>query len=200
MKPLGQDFLSEEECVLLLRIARDSLHTYVLRNTRLDLGAYALTEALRARHGAFVTLRSGDGELRGCIGYTQANEALAAAVRDNAINAASRDPRFMPVRADELAEIRIEVSALCPGDEPGSPFILVKDVEEIVLGRDGLYLECVQPRGSGLLLPQVPLEQGWDKDAFLSGLCRKSGVPDGAWKRPGSKLYRFSAQVISESD
>ena len=75
----------------------------------------------------------------------------------------------------------------------------MNDPSEIVLGRDGLYLECDTGRG-GLLLPQVPVEQGWDLDQYLSGLCRKAGVAEGAWSDAGNKLYRFSAQVFSEED
>lgn len=191
-------YLSEEEERLLLRIARDSLNTYVRQGTSLELDAYPLTDRLQERHGAFVTLRC-KGELRGCIGYTKSIEALAEAVRDNAINASSRDPRFNPVTPEEVEDIEIEVSALCPGETPDSPFIEVRDINEILIGRDGLYLQT-GPRGGGLLLPQVPVEQGWDLRQYLSGLCRKAGVPDAAWEQPGAKLFRFSAQVFSEKE
>jgi len=189
-------WLTGEETRLLLRIARESLERYVRDGDRLDVEQYPLTPTLRQSHGAFVTLRRG-GDLRGCIGYTRSLEPLALAVRDNAINAGSRDPRFPPVRPEELPGITVEVSALCPGEEPDSPFIRVNDLSEVVLGRDGLFLECGLARG-GLLLPQVPVEQGWDLDQFLEALCRKAGVPDGAWRDPENTLYRFSAQVFSE--
>lgn len=192
-------YLSPEEESLLLKIARDSLETYVRRHEHIDLAMYPLTPALKEKHGAFVTLRRQD-QLRGCIGYTQSIESLAEAVRDNAVNAASRDPRFPPVAPDELQDIHIEISALCPGEKQGSPFIRVHDISEIVLGRDGLYLEHSGPRGGGLLLPQVPIEQGWNLDQFLEGLCRKAGAPDDTWKRPDSRLYRFSAQVFEEAE
>lgn len=191
------DYLSREEELTLLRIARDSLEHHVRTGQRIEVETYPLTANLRARHGAFVTLREA-GALRGCIGYTKSLEALALAVRDNAINAAVRDPRFEPVRKEELPNIHIEVSALCPGDEPESPFIAVSDISDIMLGRDGLYLECGGSRG-GLLLPQVPIEQGWTVEQFLSGLCRKAGVPDGSWDQPGYRLHRFSAQVFGEA-
>ncbi len=189
-------FLTEEEEKLLLKIARDSLRAYVLRGEHLDLDKYPLTDNLREKRGAFVTLRRGE-DLRGCIGYTKSVETLAEAVRDNAINAAARDPRFTPVTPEELEEIDIEVSALCPGDTPESPYIEINNLEEIVIGRDGLYLELAGPRGGGLLLPQVPIEQGWDRHQFLSALCRKAGAPERAWEK-GAKLYRFCAQVFSE--
>ncbi|MBP8129567.1 MAG: AmmeMemoRadiSam system protein A [Candidatus Hydrogenedentes bacterium] len=190
-------FLSAEEEKLLLRIARDSLETYVRRGDCLDVDAYPLTPRLSERHGAFVTLRRGH-ELRGCIGYTQGIEPLATTVRDNTINAAARDPRFPPVAQNELPEITIEISALCPGDRPDSPFIEVGNVNEIVLGRDGLYLEHRGPRGGGLLLPQVPIEQDWTLEEYLEGICRKAGAPPRAWELPDVKLYRFSAHIFGE--
>ena len=97
-------FLSPNEELLLLRIARDSLSAYVEKQTRIALDGYALTPELEARHGVFVTLRR-DGELRGCIGHTRSLEPLAEAVRDNAINAAVRDPRFPPVKCDACGEM-----------------------------------------------------------------------------------------------
>ncbi len=192
-------YLSEDEGRLLLRIARESLEAYVRESERkTDLAGYPLTEALKEKHGAFVTLRRGS-QLRGCIGYVRGVESLAEAVRDNAINAAARDPRFNPITPEELPEITAEVSALCPGEEAGSPFITVHGIEEIQVGRDGLYLEQAGARGGGLLLPQVPVELGWDRTQFLDGLCRKAGAPDRAWEEPGARLYRFSAQVFSET-
>ena len=189
-------YLSEAETALLLRIARDSLERYVRDGERVDVEDYPLTDTLREPHGAFVTLRR-QGELRGCIGYTKSLEPLALAVRDNAINAATRDPRFAPLSPEELPEINIEVSALCPGAEPGTPFIPVRDAAEIAIGRDGLYLECDSARG-GLLLPQVPVEHHWSLDQFLQGICQKARVEEDAWKDPENTLYRFSAQVFAE--
>jgi AmmeMemoRadiSam system protein A len=199
MNDSSGQFLSVEEKKLLLQIARETLRTHVTRGQRHDLASYPLTTSLKEKCGAFVTLRRGS-QLRGCIGYTKGVTPLAETVRDNAINAAARDPRFKPVTAEELDDLTIEISALCPGDEPGSPFILVNDISNILLGRDGLYLESKNPYGAGLLLPQVPVEQGWDLSQFLSGLCYKAGLPDRAWERPGAKLYRFSAQVFSEKE
>ena len=194
-----EKFLTDQEERLLLRIARDALSAFVKEKRRIDLDAYPLTDELRARHGAFVTLRA-RGVLRGCIGHTRNIESLAEAVRDNAINAAARDPRFHPVGNDELGDIRIEVSALCPGAGPDLPFIPVNDIEDIVVGRDGLYLDNAGAKGGGLLLPQVPLEQGWDRKAFLEGVCRKAGADPDAWQRDDCQLFRFSAQVFHEAE
>ena len=198
MNPPSEPFLSQEEEQLLLRIARDSLEAYVARGDSVDVESYPLTPHTRVHGGAFVTLRRG-GELRGCIGYTHGIEMLAETVRDNAINAAARDPRFPPVTVPELPDICIEISALCPGDQPDSPFIEVKDTSEIVIGRDGLYLDQAGARGGGLLLPQVPVEQGWGLEEYLDGICRKAGAPPRAWERGRARLYRFRAQVFSEA-
>jgi AmmeMemoRadiSam system protein A len=198
MAETDEDFLSEQEEGLLLTIARDTLESYVLHGKAPELDAFPLTDHLRDCHGAFVTLRNGD-DLRGCIGYTSNHMPLAQAVQENAVNAASRDPRFRPVSARELPEITIEVSALTPGDSPDTPFKKVTDIGEIVIGRDGLYIERRGMRG-GILLPQVAVEQGWTVSQFLTGVCRKAGYPDGAWNEPGTQLYRFSAQVFSETE
>jgi AmmeMemoRadiSam system protein A len=197
MMVTAERFLSRDEEQMLLRIARESLRAYLHESHRIDLGGYPLTPELRARHGAFVTLRL-NGELRGCIGHTRSLESLAEAVRDNAINAAVRDPRFPPLSVDELDAIRIEISALCPGAEPDSPFIPVRDLSEIVIGRDGLYLDHAGSRGGGLLLPQVAAERHWNVEQFLEALCGKAGAESGAWNKPGCELFRFSAQVFGE--
>jgi uncharacterized protein len=192
----SEDYLTRDEGRLLLAIARDALNAWLSREEKLDLREYALTDPLREKHGAFVTLRW-HGQLRGCIGYTANLEPLAATVRDNAVNAATRDFRFPPVERGELDEMTIEVSALTPGDSPDTPFKAVKDIGEIIIGRDGLYIEKPPSRG-GLLLPQVAAEEGWDVPTFLSCVCRKAGYPDKSWEQPGVRLYRFSAQVFSE--
>ncbi len=192
----SEHYLSREEEAILLQIARDTLEAWVRSGKRLSLESYPLTPTLQEKHGAFVTLRN-RGELRGCIGYTANREPLADTVRDNTINAASNDFRFPPVRPGELDDITIEISALTPGDTPDSPFKRVHSIDEIVIGRDGLYIEKPPSRG-GLLLPQVAVEQGWDVPQFLSAVCRKAGYPDKAWEHENARLYRFSAQVFSE--
>jgi AmmeMemoRadiSam system protein A len=194
----SENFLTAEEERLLLRIARNTLEEYVRGGNTPDLGMYELTPSLEEKHGAFVTLRL-HGDLRGCIGYTGNIVPLARAVLENTVNAASHDPRFVPVSAAELPHVSIEISALTPGDTPDSPFRRVQDIGEIVIGRDGLYIEHPMARG-GILLPQVPVEQGWDLYQFLAGVCRKAGYPDSAWKDPNTRLYRFSAQVFGEPE
>lgn len=192
-----EPYLRDEEGALLLRIARDSMERYVHEGAVPDLDAYPLTPPLHEKHGAFVSLYQAQ-QLRGCMGYTKSLEPLAQAVRDCAINAAARDPRFAPVRPEELSAITIEVTALCPGAATDSPFIPVHDLSEVTLGTDGLYLEHAGPRGGSLLLPQAAVEHGWDVQAFLEALCHQADVPADGWKDPGAVLYRFTAQRFAE--
>lgn len=190
--------ISADESRVLFSIARDALWAWLERQQTLDVEAYPLTDALREPRGAFVTLHNGE-ELRGCIGHILNREPLALSVRDNAINAATRDHRFPPVCLEELPEISIEISVLGRGDDPASPFRLVHGLDEIEIGRDGLYIERAGMRG-GLLLPQVAVEQRWNLAMFLSAVCRKAGYCDRAWEQPDVRLYRFTAQVLSGAD
>ncbi|GMW00977.1 MAG: hypothetical protein AMXMBFR84_21140 [Candidatus Hydrogenedentota bacterium] len=192
----SEAFLTPSEQTMLLHIARDSMTAAVRDGRPVDPFSYPLSPALQEKHGAFVTLRHG-GELRGCIGSVAHQKAIAVSVSENAVNSATRDPRFAPVRNEEIEHIRIEISALTFGDTPETPFKRVQDIGEIVIGRDGLFVEC-PPRRGGLLLPQVAVERGWDVATFLCNVCRKAGYPDNAWQRPDARLFRFSAQVFGE--
>jgi len=147
--------------------------------------------------GVFVTLKI-DGELRGCIGLIEGRAPLSQGIQDMAIAAATEDPRFPAVEPDELAKIDIEISVL-------SPMIPVTRLDEIQVGRDGLLLRKYP--GSGLLLPQVPTEYGWDRDTFLNHLCLKAGLPPGSHLGPDgkslaadAKLWRFTAEVFGEKE
>jgi len=142
----------------------------------------------KERCGIFVTLKKHD-ELRGCIGFVKGIEPLSEAIQEMALAAATRDPRFSPVSSDELPQISIEVSVLTPMTE-------VKSIAEIEIGKHGLML--LHGRHSGLLLPQVPVEWGWDVDEFLVNLCYKAGLPPGSHLEPGAKLLKFSADIFSE--
>ncbi len=145
---------------------------------------------LRQPRGVFVTLRRrGDGALRGCIGLIEARLPLGEAVGEAARGAAFRDPRFDPVAPAELDALRVEVSVLSPLSPLGA--------EQVRVGTHGLLLRCAGR--SGLLLPQVPLEQGWTRDEFLDGLCRKAGLPAGAWRRSDACLEGFTAEVFEEA-
>lgn len=192
----SEKFLSAEEERTLLEIARAALNSCVSGTVTVDVGGFALTPVLKEGHGAFVTLRKA-GELRGCIGVLTTTKPLAQAVHDSAISSAQKDPRFASVTPDELDLLSIEVSALANGDRPGSPFIEIESIDQITVGRDGLYIERGDKKG-GLFLPQVAVEQGWETSQFLDALCRKAGLPPKAWEEDGTKLHRFTAQVFSE--
>jgi len=142
------------------------------------------------RCGIFVTLKKNDN-LRGCIGFVRGVEPLRAAIQEMAIAAATRDPRFPAVTADELGEISIEISVLTPMTEVGT-------LDEIEIGKHGLMLTL--GRHSGLLLPQVPVEWGWDVEEFLTNLCHKAGLPPGSHLQPGARLLKFSADIYSEDE
>jgi AmmeMemoRadiSam system protein A len=144
---------------------------------------------LRAERGAFVTLKV-DGELRGCIGYPLPYKPLAETVAEMAVAAATQDTRFEPLAAAELPRLEIEISVLTL-PRP------VSDVSEIVIGKHGIIVS--KGRYKGLLLPQVPLEYGWDLPAYLGHGCQKAGLPKDEWKR-GAKIEVFEAQVFSESE
>jgi len=189
--------LNKSEKETLLRLARDTIETYLSSGEVVDpaQGDYELTPVLKRALGTFVTLRK-EGTLRGCIGVIEEKLPLCRAVVEYAIHSATRDPRFRPVTAEEAKEVEIEISVMNPTADPLSPFQRVEDVSEIVIGRDGLFLR--KGMAQGILLPQVPTEQGWDRDTFLVGICRKAGLPDGSWEDPQAELYRFSAQVFGE--
>ena len=145
-------------------------------------------EALNGHHGAFVTLTIAS-ELRGCIGYFDPIHPLIEAVAASAVKAALDDHRFPPVRPDELPRIRLEISVL-------SPRIPVQSLDEIVVGRDGLYIETDVARG--LLLPQVATDYRWDAERFLLHTFRKCGLPPVPIGAPGVKVFRFTADVFAE--
>lgn len=137
--------------------------------------------------GAFVTLHAG-GELRGCIGFPGSSDRLDEVIGRCAIAAATEDPRFPPVSADELPGLELEISVL-------TPVRPVADLGEIEVGRDGLVAQ--QGLRRGLLLPQVATEHRWDRETFLSHTCLKAGLRPDAW-RGGAKIFRFQAEVFSE--
>lgn len=172
----------------LLGIARDSI-VAALEGRRLELRGSEFDETLRRPAGAFVTLTTPGGDLRGCIGSIAPVAPLYQAVSSSAVSAAMRDPRFDPVAKDEIGSLGLEISVMGP-IEP------VRDVAEIEVGRDGLIIS--KGRYAGLLLPQVATEWGWDRETFLSQTCVKAGLPPDAWRSPGTKIERFSAEVFGE--
>ncbi|MGQ0736067.1 MAG: AmmeMemoRadiSam system protein A [Acidobacteriota bacterium] len=139
--------------------------------------------------GVFVTIHCA-GDLRGCLGSLEARESLTHAVVHLAAAVADEDPRFAPVRPEELDAVVIDLSILTSPER-------VDDLTTIVLGRDGLIVE--EGRRHGLLLPQVAVEHGWTREMFLSQACLKAGLSADAWRR-GATVQRFRAEVVRESD
>jgi AmmeMemoRadiSam system protein B/AmmeMemoRadiSam system protein A len=171
----------------LLALARKSAETAV-RERKLYEPGVPSSPALLEDRGAFVTIRK-KGELRGCIGYTSPIKPLYITVRDVAAMAAVRDPRFPPVGARELAELDYEVSVL-------SPFRHLRDINQIQIGRHGLLIK--KGESEGILLPQVPVEEHWDRKTFLLEIGIKAGLPPTAWQDEEADLFTFSAQVFGE--
>ncbi len=145
-----------------------------------------LPDKLKQPYGVFVTINK-HGNLRGCIGHIYANQPLYISCQQMAKAAALEDPRFNPVTEKELPYLEIEISVLTPIER-------VKDINDIVIGRDGLIIR----RGyhSGLLLPQVATEYGWNVEEFLEHTCEKAGLPRDAYKLKDTEIYKFSAQVF----
>jgi AmmeMemoRadiSam system protein A len=178
--------VTQEEKSILLRTARESLQAAF----RGDSGHLPEpTDNIMTKCGAFVTLRK-EGMLRGCIGNVTPEQALFEAVRDLALSSAFRDPRFPPLEEKELRQVEIEISVLTPL-EPIKP-------EEVEVGTHGLLMRS--GLRSGLLLPQVPVEQGWDREQFLTHTCYKAGLPGTCWQDPDTEIYSFTAIVFSESE
>ncbi len=174
---------ADADRVALLRIARDAITAHVTGARPTD----STTDDAWPFGGAFVTLHH-RGELRGCIGHIDADRPLARVIRDCAVSACSRDPRFPPVNASELADLAIELSLLGPLER-------ITGTDEVNVGRHGLVVAREGRRG--LLLPQVAVEWGWDAATFVAQTCRKAGLAHDAW-RHGAALWRFDAEVFGE--
>jgi AmmeMemoRadiSam system protein A len=188
-EPLAVPRLSHAARQRLIEIARATLRAELAGEVAAAPPAQDLAE-LETPGAAFVTLRRRDGELRGCIGTAVPRGPLGTSVRELAISAATKDRRFSPVRADELDEIVIDVSVLS-ALEPA-------DVERIEIGLHGLVVKS--EGGSGLLLPQVASERGWDRETFLRQTCRKAGLPEDSWCRAGTTVLWFACDVIREDE
>jgi len=171
----------------LLKIARQSVEIAVREKKVLPVPDNE-PEALRNARGAFVTLKE-HGDLRGCIGYMSPVKPLAETVRDVAAFAALEDRRFRPVSESELPLLQYEISVL-------SPLHKVDDINQIHVGQHGLLIR--EGDYEGVLLPQVPTEQGWNRDTFLEQVCVKAGLPEKAWKNDDADLFMFTALVFGE--
>lgn len=171
----------------LLNIARQAMETYIKENKRLVVKED--DPVLNKHMGAFVTLHK-KGQLRGCIGNIIGTQPLYLTIRDMAISSSTQDPRFPPVTADELDDIDIEISVL---SEPEK----ITDPNVIEMGKHGVIVRS--GFRSGVYLPQVATETGWDRETFMSSLCSsKAGLSPDAWKKKGVDIFIFTAEVFSE--
>lgn len=184
----GGEILNQQEKTFLLEVARRSIEAVVNKESIPPLDPP--TDRLKEPRGVFVTLTKG-GMLRGCIGYIQAIKPLATSVSEMAISAAINDPRFPPVSAKETEKLRIEISVLTPLER-------IDDPEVVQVGRDGIYIK--KGMFSGLLLPQVATEQGWDRTTFLEQTCYKAGLPSNAYKEADTEIFIFQALIFNEDE
>ncbi len=176
--------LSDSQRKDLLALARKTVDMYVRTKKTPDVAP--LDVRFQANGATFVTINR-HHMLRGCIGNIQPVLPLYRSVIQNAVAAATQDPRFPPMRPDELSDIEVEVTVL-------SPLAPLGDVKDIRIGTHGLYL--VKGGRSGIFLPQVPMEQGWDVPTYLEELCQKAGLPAGAWKEKDAQLFSFTADIV----
>lgn len=177
--------LTQEDRVTLLRIARQACSA---RFSSAQDTAVAPTPGCFQPGGVFVTLKE-NGLLRGCIGRMTSAEPLKDTVAQMATAAAFEDPRFEPLDRSELSEISIEITVL-------GKLKSIKGPDELTIGLHGAYI--VRGYRSGVLLPQVAVECGWDAPTFLEQVCKKAGLPQDSWKSAESSLYAFEGFVFGE--
>ena len=183
---------SDLDVVELVKMARKVVTEFLKNDSKImDSG---FDSKFNFSSGIFVTLNKED-DLRGCIGYPTPVKKLCDGLSDAAISAATKDPRFPPVTIDELDKITFEVTVLTPPEE-------IKKEEyseylsQIKVGRDGLIVE--NDFSSGLLLPQVPTEYGWDEKEFLEYTCQKAGLNKDAWKEKSTTVSKFQGVIFKE--
>ncbi|MEM2927315.1 MAG: TIGR00296 family protein [Candidatus Bathyarchaeia archaeon] len=190
--------LTDEEGAILVKFARKAIEEYLLGHGKI-YPKERMPEKFSEKRGVFVTLNSvgpsGTHALRGCIGFPFPIMPLIEAVINSAIEAAVGDPRFPPVSYEEMDAIAIELSILTKPQE-----ILERDRRNlprlIRIGEDGLMI--ARGRYQGLLLPQVPIEWGWDAEEFLTQCCFKAGLPPDCWLMEGTRIYKFQAEIFCE--
>jgi len=182
-----EQILNKDQQRFLLKLARDSIEYYLDNGEHIQIK----TEegVLKEKRGAFVTIKH-KGELRGCIGYPTPYLPLYKTIIEASVMAATKDPRFLPIQKDELSDVDIEISVLSVPKK-------VQDISEIEVGKHGIIVS--KGVNSGLLLPQVPLEWGWDLETYLKHGCLKAGLDEKALET-GAEIEIFTAQVFSEKD
>jgi hypothetical protein len=169
----------------LLKIAREAITARI--NGKLLPAVTTEKPGLTTPAGCFVTIKENDS-LRGCIGTFVPDRPLWQQVQEMAVSAATRDPRFYPMKPADLENFQLEISVL-------SPLEKIDSVEQIIVGTHGIYIEKNFSRG--VLLPQVAVEQGWNRDTFLAQTCVKAGLSPKDWQE-GADIYIFSAQIFGD--
>ncbi|MFA5848477.1 MAG: AmmeMemoRadiSam system protein A [Bacteroidales bacterium] len=184
--PTDGFLLSETDKQILLNIARESIHSAVLGGKKFKVTPDEYSDMLKATYGAFVTLHN-KGKLRGCLGRMTGDLPLYKMIQEMAISASLYDYRFTPVGPDELSKIDIEISVL-------SPMTRIDDISEIELGKHGIYIQ--KGVDSGVFLPQVATETGWNREDFLGHCSRdKAGLGWTGWK--SADVYIFTATIFT---
>ena len=180
--------LAARERSELLALARKSVE-YAVKERKAYEPTAMSGDSLNQERGVFVTLKV-SGQVRGCVGYIFAVEPLYMTVRDTATLAALRDPRFSPVSVFDLPKLVYEISVL-------SPLRRVTDIRQIKIGRHGLLIKSGSHQG--VLLPQVPVDERWDRQRFLEETCAKAGMKPGCWKDENTDIFLFTAVVFGET-
>ncbi len=183
-KKTGVDLhFSAEERALMKGLVKESIESALFGR---KVKPVQVPAKLKEKMGAFVCLKT-HGELKGCIGHIKGFLPLDETIKEMARQAAFHDPRFPPLDESEWKDTEIEISVLTPMQK-------IDDIKEIEVGVHGIYVE--KGLDTGLLLPQVAVEYGWDRTTFLEYACMKAGLPKDAWKMKGTNIYIFSADVF----
>lgn len=181
--------MNEEKAGYLIKLARDKID----RSKEVELDG--VDPELKEKRGVFVTLKTYPNEkLKGCIGLPMPRKTLYKAVMDAAERSAYSDPRFPPLDPENLDSVLIELSVLTKPETIESE----DPVKEIEIGSDGLIIS--KGASTGLLLPQVASERGWDPEKFLKRTCRKAGLSQDAWKDEKTQIKKFQAEVFAEEE
>jgi len=199
MVKMVQEKITVEDGITLIKFARENIETY-LRTSKKIIPDESIEKKYSGKYGVFVTLNkleANEKRLRGCIGYPEPIFPLIKAIHDVSISSAIEDPRFPNVTLEEMGNIVIELTILTPPEliEVNEPN---EYLEKIKIGRDGLIVEHGMRRG--LLLPQVPVDDGrnWDVKTFLEHTCMKAWLPTDSWKNKDTKIYKFEGIIFEE--
>jgi AmmeMemoRadiSam system protein B/AmmeMemoRadiSam system protein A len=184
-KEENADAISDEAKAEILKIARETITSYIKERKVPQFTPES--KIFKEKRGVFVTLMK-HGDLRGCIGRFEPDEDFLAVLQKMAVESSTQDYRFPPVTEDELKDIEIEVSILSPLKKIGS-------LDEFIAGKHGIYMR--KGMRSSTFLPQVALEQGWDKEETLRHLCLKAGLDPYAWKKD-AEFYIYTSTIINE--